>query len=153
MARRELAEELLSTKHVVRLATVGPGVGPHVVPLWFVWWRGRMYMLSVTRSRKMEHLRRGTRAAAVVDDGQETAEVRDRRLVLTDMRGVELRGRVVDAEAEGDPKLPAVARAWGRKYVGVEDFPPDGLANHTWIRLDPDQISAWDYGTTGSAGT
>jgi hypothetical protein len=142
--REELARHLLATGRTLRLATVGPDGIPHVVPLWFVWWEGQLYMLSVTRSLKMAHLRRGGWAAAVVDEGQDRGEVRDRRLVLEHLRGVEVRGPLV--EAEEDPQIGEVARAWGRKYLGIEDFPPDGLAGHTWIRLEPRVMAVWDYG-------
>jgi hypothetical protein len=140
-----IVDELLTNRHTLRLATVGPDGTPHVVPLWFVSWKGRLYMLSVTGSLKTAHIGAGTRAAAVVDEGQEVAEVKDRRLVLRRLRGVELRGQLVVADE--DPDLPEVARAWGRKYVGADDFPVDGLANHTWIRLDARHVATWDYGT------
>ncbi|HXF57992.1 MAG TPA: pyridoxamine 5'-phosphate oxidase family protein [Actinomycetota bacterium] len=142
-----LADLLLTTGRTLRLATVGPDGVPHVVPLWFVWWDGRVFMLSVTRSLKTTHARQGRWAAAVVDEGQEQAEVRDRRLVLHHLRGVEVRGPL--SVAAGDPVIVEVARAWGRKYVGVEDFPPDGLRDHTWLCLEPRVVLTWDYGRWG----
>lgn len=143
----QLVEDLLNSGRTLRLATVGRDGVPHVVPLWFVWWGGRVYMLSVTRSLKTAHARQGRWAAAVVDEGQERAEVRDRRLVLHHLRGVELRGPL--AVADRDPALAEVARAWGRKYVGVDDFPPEGLRDHTWICLEPRVVVTWDYGRPG----
>jgi nitroimidazol reductase NimA-like FMN-containing flavoprotein (pyridoxamine 5'-phosphate oxidase superfamily) len=35
-----IVDELLTNRHTLRLATVGPDGTPHVVPLWFVSWKG-----------------------------------------------------------------------------------------------------------------
>jgi Pyridoxamine 5'-phosphate oxidase len=138
------ADEWLRSQRTARLATVGSDGAPHVVPVWFVWHEGRIYVASLRDSLKTAHAASGRQAAIVVDEGQESAALRDGRLVLHLLRGVEVRGPLV--VAEDDPALVDVARRWARKYVEHDvDFGPRTLLGHVWLRLDPQRIVTWDY--------
>ena len=44
-----IVDELLTNRHTLRLATVGPDGTPHVVPLWFVSRKGRLYMRAISQ--------------------------------------------------------------------------------------------------------
>ena len=139
------ALDLLQRGRTARLATTSPEGIPHVVPVWFVWHSRAMYIQSSEGSLKTKHARRGTAAAAVVDDGQERAPVRHGRLELDDLRGVELRGSLTVVTEE--PDLGEIERKWAERYV--TSGPRDGkLINHVWLRLTPDSIRSWDYGDT-----
>jgi nitroimidazol reductase NimA-like FMN-containing flavoprotein (pyridoxamine 5'-phosphate oxidase superfamily) len=127
-------EDFLASERTVRVASVDAGCRPHVVPLWFVWLEGAMYLNSTLGNVTVENLLRGSGlAAAVVDDGQ-TYDV---------LRGVLLRGRV--SLANDDPRAPRATQAWSDKYLAGNPVPYDRWLNRVWMRLDPGEISSWDF--------
>jgi Pyridoxamine 5'-phosphate oxidase len=129
-------DAFLAQQRTCRVATVGPN-GPHATPLWFVWHSRALWLTSLARSRRWADLQRDPRIAAVVDAGEDYAE----------LRGVELRGRV-DVVGEvprtGAPvsELDGPEQAFADKYGGGV-LEHDG--RHGWLRLTPDKITSWDF--------
>jgi nitroimidazol reductase NimA-like FMN-containing flavoprotein (pyridoxamine 5'-phosphate oxidase superfamily) len=128
----EELEAFLGEQHTARVATVGPGGTPHVVPLWFVWHDGSLFLNSTLGNPTVENMARTGTASAVVDEGQ-TYDV---------LRGVVLTGRV--ERIDGDPP-PEVERAWSGKYLGGGELPYRRWKNRTWLRLKPERTASWDF--------
>ena len=127
----------LTQERVCRVASIGAD-GPHVVPMWFVWDAGRLWLNSTFRSQRWRDIERDPRISVVVDTGGEFHE----------LRGVELSGTAVVASevprtAEPRPELAGPERRYAEKYSGVPDFVPDG--RHAWLRLTPDKLVSWDF--------
>jgi nitroimidazol reductase NimA-like FMN-containing flavoprotein (pyridoxamine 5'-phosphate oxidase superfamily) len=139
MARLDLSltdeerEAYLRHGRTVRVASAGPDGTPHVVPLWFVWHDGAMFLNSTLGNPTVENLLRSGRAAAVVDDGDTYEE----------LRGVVLTGRA--GRAEGDPRLPGVERLWSEKYLGGGELPYRRWRNRVWLRIEPERSASWDF--------
>jgi nitroimidazol reductase NimA-like FMN-containing flavoprotein (pyridoxamine 5'-phosphate oxidase superfamily) len=139
MSRLDLsltAEELetyLRDRRTVRVATLGPERTPHVVPLWFVWHEGVMFLNSTLGNPTVENLLREGRAAGVVDDGE----------TYDELRGAVVTGTA--SRAEDDPRLPEVERAWSRKYLGGSEPPYRLWRNRVWLRIEPERVSSWDF--------
>lgn len=124
-------EELLTGERTLRAATVSERGEPHVVPLWFFWHAGSVWVTSLRKSRRARDLASGSPAALCVDTGQEYAE----------LRGAVLYGRF--EAADGHPDLPAARRGLGRKYWGIDDVPE--LRSHGWLKFTPERIVSWDF--------
>jgi hypothetical protein len=126
-----LAEQL-----TCRVATVGTN-GPHATPLWFVWQDGALWLTSLSRSQRWADLEKDPRIAVVVDAGE----------AYTELRGVELRGRVevvgeVPRTGEPVPELDGPEQAMADRYHGGT-IVRDG--RHAWLRLVPEKITSWDF--------
>lgn len=130
---REELEPYLRSQRTARVATTGPGGSPHVVPLWFVWQDGTLFLNSTLGNPTVENMLRSGRAAVVVDDGDE----------YDVLRGVTLLGRV--EKAEGDPRLPQVEREWSEKYLGGKEVPYRRWRDRVWLRLVPERTASWDF--------
>ena len=128
----EELEAFLGEQHTVRVATVGPDGAPHVVPLWFVWHDGSVFLNSTLGNPTVENMARTGTASAVVDDGR-TYDL---------LRGVVLSGPV--ERIDGGPP-PEVERAWSQKYLGGGELPYRGWKNRTWLRLVPQRTVSWDF--------
>ncbi len=127
----------LTGPYLGRLATVRPDGRPHVVPVWYLFEAGLVYVSMSPRSVKASNLRRNPAVALVVD----TVEG-DFALAY---KGVLLEGRATFVE-EGQPVLRRIYR----RYLGEA-----GL-NHPMARwmleeapnvvicFRPDRITAWD---------
>jgi nitroimidazol reductase NimA-like FMN-containing flavoprotein (pyridoxamine 5'-phosphate oxidase superfamily) len=126
----ELAE-LLGTERTLRAATVSPDGSPHVVPLWFVWHEGAVWINNLRRSRRSRDVAAGSSVALCVDTGVQYAE----------LRGAVLYGRF--EEAVGHAGLPAARAAFARKYWGGNEVPD--IRSHVWLRLEPERIASWDF--------
>ncbi|MGW2280400.1 pyridoxamine 5'-phosphate oxidase family protein [Streptomyces sp. NPDC001770] len=138
MMTDEERDAYLSAQRTCRVATVGANGQPHVGALWFVWDGTSVWLHSLTRSLRWEHLLRNPRVAVVVDDGEEYGE----------LRGVELRGEAVlvgEAPRTGEPcaELAHVERLFPVKYFGIDTMPYDG--RHAWLRLTPKTVVSWDF--------
>ncbi len=126
-------DRFLATAWTARVATVGPGGDPHVVPLWFVWHDGVLFVNTTRGNRTVRNAERDPRAAATVDDGERYDE----------LRGVVLHGRL--RESTGDARLAAVSDGFADKYFGGNRPHFEGWRNRFFLRLDPDSISSWDF--------
>jgi len=130
------AEELdafLSSQRTVRLATADAGARPHVVPLWFVWVDGTLFMNSTLGNLTIRNLQANPRATGSIDDGA----------VYEELRGVLVNGPV--EWADGDPRLEEVSRIWSEKYMGGSPLPYGRWRNRVWFRLRPERIASWDF--------
>jgi nitroimidazol reductase NimA-like FMN-containing flavoprotein (pyridoxamine 5'-phosphate oxidase superfamily) len=128
----EEREKFLATQRTVRVATVGPDGSPHVVPLWFVWHGGRLFLNSTLGNPTVENMIRTGTASAVVDDG-DSYDV---------LRGVVLTGTT---QRLGDQAPPEVERVWSEKYMGGGELPYRRWRDRTWFRLDPARAASWDF--------
>jgi hypothetical protein len=139
MARLDLSmsatelETFLSSARTVRLATCGTRSGPHVVPLWYVWLDGTMFMNSTLGNVTLRNVEENPMASALVDDG-DTYDV---------LRGAILQGPVQRADA--DPQVERVGGLWSHKYLGGAAVPYGRWKNRVWLRLVPESIASWDF--------
>lgn len=144
MPKRDIAltdgelDVFLSEQRTVRVATAGPA-GPQVVPLWFVWFDGSMYMNTTLGNLTVVNLADDPRAAATVDDGFD----------YDTLRGAVLRGPV--AVGADDPRLDEVRGRWSEKYLNGNPVPFDRWKNRVWLRLDPREVASWDFRKIPSA--
>jgi PPOX class probable F420-dependent enzyme len=53
---------------IARIATVRPNGSPQLVPMWFLYEDGVMYMSTRTYAAKVKHLKKNPRVAVVVDE-------------------------------------------------------------------------------------
>src|SRR5437660_5037642 len=88
----EELDGLLATIRTCHLGTVSPDGWPHVVPLWFVWHAGAVWVNNLRRTRRSRDLNAGSPVALCVDAGVEYAE----------LRGTVLYGRFEEAAARAD---------------------------------------------------
>lgn len=126
-------EPYLRSQLTARVATADESGTPHVVPLWFVWNDGTLFLNSTLGNPTVENALRSGRAAAVVDDGDDY-EV---------LRGVTVSGHV--ERAEDDPRLPVVEAEWSRKYLRGGELPYRRWRGRIWLRLVPDRVASWDF--------
>ena len=109
-------EDLLVSKAVAFVGTIGKRGEPQVTPIWFFWDGERVRLSLVEGRQKLRNLQRDPRISLVlVDPAQPTYYL-------------ELRGRV--DELTPDPDL-AVERAVAEKYTGAwEDVEPPGTTRY-----------------------
>lgn len=124
-------EQMMAGAREAHVGTVSPDGWPHVVPLWFVWHDGSVWINNLRRSRRSRDLAAGSPVALCVDAGVEYAE----------LRGAVLYGRFVEAGA--DPRLGAVRAAFAGKYWGGDEVPE--TRSHVWLRLETERKASWDF--------
>ncbi|HEX6263444.1 MAG TPA: pyridoxamine 5'-phosphate oxidase family protein [Actinomycetota bacterium] len=129
---REEIEAYLLEQRTVRLATADASGVPHVVPLWFVWHEGAMYLNSTLGNVTVRNMLAGGPATGVVDDGE----------AYDQLRGVTLTGEV---ERLGDTVPEDVQRAWSEKYLSGGELPYRRWRNRSWFRLSPTSTASWDF--------
>ncbi|HVL80739.1 MAG TPA: pyridoxamine 5'-phosphate oxidase family protein [Actinomycetota bacterium] len=130
MTQEEL-DTFLVSERTCRVATVSADGEPHVVPLWFVWQDGALYVTSLKRSRRTKDLERGSRVAVCVDAGEAYSE----------LKGAVLYGTF--EPAPDDEATQAAKRTFGTKYWGGIEMPD--VRSHAWLVLRPDRIASWDF--------
>jgi PPOX class probable F420-dependent enzyme len=109
--------DLLSSKAVAMVGTIGRSGEPQVTPLWFLWDGERVRISLVDGRQKLRNLRRDPRISLVVVDPARPTYY------------VELRGRIDDLVP--DPEL-ALEQAVARKYTrGWSDVEPPGTTRYT----------------------
>jgi nitroimidazol reductase NimA-like FMN-containing flavoprotein (pyridoxamine 5'-phosphate oxidase superfamily) len=128
----EELSELLLTERTMRAGTVSPDGSPHVVPLWFVWHSGAVWINNLRKARRSRDLEEGSQVALCIDTGHDYFE----------LRGAVLYGRPEPVDPD-DPELPAIRAAFGEKYFGGIDIPD--VKSHQWLKMDPERIVSWDF--------
>ena len=125
-------DAFLSQERVLRLATVDDDGWPAVVPVWFVWHDEAFWVWNLTRAKRTARMEAGTRAAFVVDGGEEYVE----------LRGIS--GRLEYRFVPDDEVPLEVRRGFSRKYFGT-DHPLEPADHHRWLRMDPIGSASWDF--------
>ena len=101
-------DDLLESKALAHIATIGPHGEPQVNPVWFDW-DGEHVRFSQTKTRQKYHnLQRDPRIALSIVDPQNP------------YRYLEVRGRVVGIEEDPDR---AFINAMAKKYLGQDVYP------------------------------
>jgi nitroimidazol reductase NimA-like FMN-containing flavoprotein (pyridoxamine 5'-phosphate oxidase superfamily) len=126
-------DRYLTEQRTVRLATATPDGRPHVVPLWFVWVHGIVFMNSTLGNITIRNLQRNPTATGSIDDGDGYDE----------LRGVLVHGTV--EWAQDDPRLEVVKEAWSKKYMGGGPVPYDRWKDRIWFRIAPTALTSWDF--------
>jgi nitroimidazol reductase NimA-like FMN-containing flavoprotein (pyridoxamine 5'-phosphate oxidase superfamily) len=121
----------LRDQRTIRLATAANGV-PHVVPLWFVWVEGLVFMNSTLGNVTVRNLESNPVATGVVDDGE----------TYDQLRGVTIRGPI---RWKDEPHMDAVNEAWSKKYLGGSPVLFDRWKSRVWFHLVPQHVSSWDF--------
>jgi PPOX class probable F420-dependent enzyme len=62
-------EQRLQTEQNLWLATVRPDGSPHLVPIWFVWVAGKIYLCTEAASVKVRNLQLNPRVSIALEDG------------------------------------------------------------------------------------
>lgn len=124
-------DELLAAERTARVATVSPDGGPHVIPMWFVWRDGELWINSLIRSRRTRDVDAGSPASVCVDAGVEYGE----------LRGVVLYGSFEAADDAAG--IDDIRAEFGRKYWHGIDVP--ALRSHRWMKMRPDRVVSWDF--------
>ena len=125
-------DRVLAEERVLRLATTDDDGWPAVVPVWFVWHEGAFWVWNLTRAKRTARLEEGTKAAFVVDGGEEYVE----------LRGVS--GRLEYAFVADDEVPLEVRRGFSRKYFAT-DHPLEPADHHQWLRMAPLTLASWDF--------
>jgi PPOX class probable F420-dependent enzyme len=109
LTRDEVIAFLEEPGHLVRLATVDASGAPRVVPIWFVWSDGLLYVTPRERSAWWADLQRDPRCALVVDEE------------ALPYRKVVARGAVTVVHGPGaDDSWRDLYRRIAARYVGEE---------------------------------
>lgn len=125
-------DAFLGEQRTLRIATVDDEGVPHVVPLWFVWHEGAVWLNSLARSRRHAHLRTGRPVGLVVDDGERYEE----------LRGARMSG-IPEVVADDDPARLEAYQMFARKYFGVDELP--NQRSYETVRIVPDEVASWDF--------
>lgn len=139
MSEQEIAD-FLAANMKVQVATVGPDGAPHLTTLFYAMRDGQIVFWTYGSSQKIKNLRRDPRISALVEDGQEYAELRGVSITGT-ARLVEeydeiraIGSRVVEAMAGGEDLGELgeqIVEGQARKRVGVV--------------VVPTKVASWDH--------
>ena len=155
MSRRDLirmsdgeVRDFLAGRHVLNVATIGPGGRIHLVAMWYGFLDsdgGALAFWTYAKSQKVKNLERDPRATLLVETGEAY---------------VELRGIQIEAEAEiiRDPeRVLGFGKDLTIRYSdGIDSIEGDAAeamraqaAKRVAIRFAPKRVATWDHRKLG----
>lgn len=129
--------------HTIQIASIGPKGYPHLVAMWYVVVDGIIHFTTFGKSQKVQNVKRNPKITAMLESGKGYSE---------------LKGLVVEGEAELITETPAVARIMaivGEKYNGIPaDTATDEArmkvaSKRVIIRIRPANVYSWDHSKLG----
>lgn len=135
--------ELLEEGWTLQVASNGPKGFPHLVAMWFVVIDGDIHFTTFAKSQKILNLKRNPKLTVMLEAGKLYSE---------------LRGLVIEGEAEIVPDTPATARIMAqvaKKYQGMPvptETPEAALAaaaKRVGVRVRPVEVYSWDHRKLG----
>jgi nitroimidazol reductase NimA-like FMN-containing flavoprotein (pyridoxamine 5'-phosphate oxidase superfamily) len=132
-------ESVLAEPVLARLATTNPKtMQPHVVPVWFMWEDGCVWISSFVSTRKIRELKHNPRGAVLVESKQEGGK----------LTAVLLEGNV-ELVTEPREEVAKIASRIYIRYLGPEGLQePDPQSwlkdpENLLIKLTPTKIISW----------
>lgn len=134
MGRRR--DEFLRSQKILRLATVGRGGRPHVVPVWYRFAAKKFYVGTNTRTQKALNVKRNGAVSFCVDAGVSSP----------DIFGVMGRGRA-GLILEGGRVRKMAGKILLRYFDSLETGSARELLDDTdcIIEITPERLSVWSY--------
>ena len=137
--------ELLDSQRVVIVTSNGPRGWPHSMPLWYVVRDGEIWIWTYAKSQKVRNLERDPRTTLLVETGTEY---------------VELRGMMIEAEAElirDVDRIVEFAKELTLRYSeGIDAVEGDAAAaleaqapKRVAIHFKPVRVASWDHSKLG----
>lgn len=105
-------QEFLSRPLLARLATASPEVQPHVVPVWFLWEDGFIWVSSYRSTRKITDLERNPKYAIVIDVEQAAGRWQRLRSKATPNWSTPPKPRLAPASNASMPNISARRVFW-----------------------------------------
>ncbi len=137
--RKALIEAVLGEAVLARLATTNPKtMQPHVVPVWFMWEDGCIWISSFVSTRKIHELKHNPRGAVLIESKQEAGK----------LQAVLLEGSV-ELVSEPRQMVSEIANRIYIRYLGpkgvLEPEPQSWLNDpaNMLIKLIPERIISW----------
>ncbi len=137
--RTALIEAVLAEPVLARLATTNPKtMQPHVVPVWFMWENGCVWISSFVSTRKIRELKHNPRGAVLIESKQEGGK----------LTAVLLEGEV-ELVSEPRQEVSEIARRIYIRYLGVDGVQepdPQSWLNdpeNLLIKLTPTKVISW----------
>ncbi|MHB8545602.1 MAG: pyridoxamine 5'-phosphate oxidase family protein [Nitrosotalea sp.] len=62
-------EKFLKSQKILRLATIDSSGDPHIVPVWYMYTNGRLYVGTNTKTRKAKNIKKNSKVSFCVDIG------------------------------------------------------------------------------------
>jgi PPOX class probable F420-dependent enzyme len=137
--------EFLAHGRVVTVATIGPNGRPHLVPLWYYPAGTTLSTWTFARAQKAVNLRREPHLTALVESGEDYAELRgvsmecDVELVEAPERVAEI-GRTLLARYGGEATPEGTA---------VDDVVAAQAAKRLGVVARPTKVVSWDHRKLG----
>jgi general stress protein 26 len=125
-ARWRALEARLGRELTIWMATVRPDGRPHLVPIWFVWLDGKIYIATGNDTRKFQNLRYNQNVSLALPD----------TLNVTILEG--------EAHVADRSTIEIVAEYFFNKYEW--DFRYDDSTAFRLIEITPKRIMAWGDG-------
>lgn len=68
-------EKFLRKERILRLATLDKKGNPHLVPVWYMYQRGRLYIGTNTRTKKVKNIKQQNKIAFCIDVGINSPDI------------------------------------------------------------------------------
>lgn len=145
MSRRHLIRmtdaevaDYLQGRHVMNVASIGPGGQPHLVAMWYGFLDGEPAFWTYGRSQKIKNLERDPRITCLVESGD----------TYDQLRGVELVG-TAEIRADRDTVM-ALGRDVYSRYTAAwtDDMAPvieQMGAKRVAVVIHVEQVVSWDH--------
>jgi general stress protein 26 len=137
--------DLLESERVVVVGSHGPRGWPHLMPVWYVLRDGIVWVWTYAKAQKVRNLESDARATLLIETGVEYTE---------------LRGLMIEAEAELHREQEVVLE-FGKELAvryseGIESVEGDAVsaleaqaAKRVAISFQPRRIATWDHSKLG----
>ena len=133
----EELEDFLQSHRWGRLATANRAGEPHITPLGYVYYQGKIYFHALKTGRRARDLEENPKVAFLVDDGVGAGEA------YTQRRGAILYGPCV--VADDDPVLRNDAIYAYMRAMDAKTVDEIQRRTHSWYRIDIERKSSWDF--------
>lgn len=127
---------------VARLATYSPDDNfPHLVPLWYLYLNGHIYMATDKRSKKVRNIRKNPRVTVLIDAYEEETKFGES---IWEIKGLMINGKaeIIESGPEYDKILKESLELKYPVYHEEEERWEEGEA--VVIKIKPEKFCRWE---------
>ena len=129
-------DEFLKTQKILRLCTIDKNNFPHIVPVWYMFSEGKIYIGTDTKSQKIKNLKKNNHVSFCVDVGVNSPDIYG-------VMGQGIANIILEI-----PKMKTIAKKILLRYFKtLENKSAKQLLKDTdcVIEIIPEKFSTWNY--------